>query len=194
MTLAMQNICMGCAKLITGTRTIAPLPDEIGILGRGYLFDVIPVSVIIMIGLYILMTLFFSKTRAGRNLYAIGGGEEAAYFSGINTKKSYIMAFTLAGLFAGISACILISRLNSAGIGNGSGYEFEAMIGCVIGGVAFSGGKGKLMGVLLGVMFSVILFNGMTLLNVHSFVQDVFKGIVLIMAMGLDVLRNRKKG
>jgi ribose transport system permease protein len=192
-TLAMQYVCMGGAELINGTRTIAPLPKEVAFLGRGYIFQVVPVSVVIMIGLYVIMTFILTKTKLGRNIYAIGGNQEAAFFAGINTTKYYLIAFALAGLFAGISSTLLISRLNSVGIGSGKNYEFEAMIGSVIGGVAMSGGKGKLIGVLFGVMFSIILFNGMTLLGVHPFVQDVFKGALLLLAMSFDVIRNKKR-
>ncbi len=192
-TLAMQNICKGCAKLITQTKTIGSLPDDIDFLGRGYIAEKFPVSVVVMLILIIIMAIVLGRTKLGRNFYAIGGNEEAAFFSGINTTRHYLYAFILSGFFAGVSACVLLSRLDSAGVGNGNGYEFEAMIGCVIGGVSMNGGKGKLVGMLFGVLFSVILFNGMTLLNVHSFIQDVFKGIVLVLAMALDVLRNRRK-
>jgi ribose transport system permease protein len=192
-TLAMQYVCMGAAELINGTRTIAPLPASIAFLGRGYIFKIIPVSVLIMLFLYGTMTFIYTKTKLGRNIYAIGGNREAAFFAGINTTKYYLIAFSLAGFFAGISATLLISRLNSVGVGSGKNYEFEAMIGSVIGGVAMSGGKGKLIGVLFGVMFSIILFNGMTLLGVHPFVQDIFKGTLLLLAMTLDVLRNKKR-
>ena len=191
-TLGMMNVCKGCAKLITFTKTIAPLPTPIAPLGRGYIFDVIPVSVVIMILLFILMSFFFSRTITGRSFYAVGGNAEAAFFAGINTDKIYMLAFTIAGFFCGLSSCILISRLNSANVGNGNSYEFEAMIGCVIGGISQKGGKGKILGAMFGVMFSVALFNGMTILNVNSFLQDVFKGLVLLAAMTVDVLRNRK--
>lgn len=191
-TLAMQYVCKGIAKLITSTKTVAPLDTSIALLGRGYLFNVIPVSVAIMIAFYMLVAFVLSKTSSGRSVYAVGGNPEAAFFSGINTKKTYLLAFAFSGMCAGISAGILISRLNSANIGNGTGYEFEAMIGCVIGGISQQGGKGKIIGAMFGVMFSVALFNGMTLLNVNSFVQDLFKGLVLLIAMTYDVMKNKK--
>ena len=192
-TLGMQNICKGCAKLINNTKTIAPMPNSIAFLGRGYIADLIPSSVIIMLVLYVIMSIVYSRTVFGRSLYAIGGNSESAFFAGINVKKHYIIAFTLAGTFAGLSSAILLSRLNSANIANGTGFEFEAMIGCVIGGISQKGGKGKLIGAMLGVLFSVALFNGMTILNVNSFLQDVFKGVVLLLAMAVDVFRNRRK-
>lgn len=192
-TLGMMNICRGCAKLITSTKTIAPLDDSIAVLGRGYLFDAIPVSAIIMVVFFIVTAFIFARTRIGRSFYAVGGNVEAAFFAGINTDRIYILAFAIAGMFAGISSGILVSRLNSANVGNGNSYEFEAMIGCVIGGISQKGGKGKILGAMFGVMFSVALFNGMTILNINSFLQDVFKGVVLLAAMTVDVLRNKKR-
>ena len=192
-TLGMQLVCQGCAKLITSTKTVAPLDSAIKVLGRGFIFDVVPVCVVVMIVLYIIVAFLLKYTRMGRYFYEIGGNSEAAFFAGINVKFYRILAFVLAGFFAGLSSSVLISRLNSANIGNGVGYEFEAMIGAVLGGVSQSGGKGKMMAVMFGVMFSVALFNGMTLLNVNPFVQDVFKGGILLFAMGVDAFRNKQK-
>ena len=192
-TLGMMNVLRGCAKLITSTKTIAPLDSSIAFLGRGYIADVVPVSVVIMIACFAMMAFLYSRTTLGRSFYSIGGNVEAAFFAGVNTTQKYILAFTLAGMFAGASSGILLSRLNSANMGNGNGYEFEAMIGCVIGGISQKGGKGKIIGAMFGVMFSVALFNGMTILIINSFLQDVFKGLVLLIAMGVDVMRNRKR-
>ncbi|NMA17349.1 MAG: ABC transporter permease [Clostridiaceae bacterium] len=191
-TLGMQLVCQGCAKLITSTKTIAPLDKSIKVIGRGFVFDTIPVSVVLMIVLYALMAFMMKRTRMGRYYYEIGGNPEAAYFAGINVKLYRILAFVIAGFFAGVSACVLISRLDSANIANGTGYEFEAMIGAVLGGVSQSGGKGKIFAAMFGVMFSVALFNGMTLLNVNPFVQDVFKGGILLFAMGVDAIRTKQ--
>ncbi len=192
-TLGMQNICMGSAKLITNATPISRLPDEIAFLGRGWLWDAIPVSVIIMLVLYVIVQFVSVKTKAGREFYAVGGNSEAAFFAGINKRVVYLKAFTLAGLFAGIGSCVLISRLNSANVTNGSAYEFDAMISCVIGGLSMKGGKGKIVSSLFGAIFLILFFNGMTMLNVDPFFQNVLKGIVLIGAIGLDVFRNRRK-
>lgn len=189
-TLGMQNICRGAAKLITNATPISRLPEEIAFIGRGYLREVIPVSVVIMLVLYILLQFISAKTKLGRDLYAVGGNPEAAFFAGINKKAVYTSAFILSGLFAGLGSLVLISRLNSANVTNGNLYEFDAMISCVIGGISMTGGKGKIIGSLFGAVFLILFFNGMTMLNVDPFFQDVLKGVVLIVAIGIDVVRN----
>lgn len=189
-TLGMQNICRGAAKLITNATPISRLPEEIAFIGRGYLREVIPVSVVIMLVLYILLQFISAKTKLGRDLYAVGGNPEAAFFAGINKKAVYTTAFILSGLFAGLGSLVLISRLNSANVTNGNLYEFDAMISCVIGGISMTGGKGKIIGSLFGAVFLILFFNGMTMLNVDPFFQDVLKGVVLIVAIGIDVVRN----
>lgn len=192
-TLGMQNVCKGLAKLITNATPIPRLPEKIAFLGRGHILGVIPVSVVIMLMLFALMQFISVKTKIGRNLYAVGGNPEAAFFAGINKKAVYLTGFILSGLFAGIGSMVLISRLNSANVTNGNLYEFDAMISCVIGGLSMTGGKGKIIGALFGAIFLIMFFNGMTMLNVDPFFQDVLKGVVLIVAIGIDVLRNARK-
>ncbi len=192
-TLGMQNICRGAAKLITNATPISRLPEDIAMIGRGYIFNAIPVSVVIMILLYVAMQFISQKTKLGRNFYAVGGNPEAAFFAGINKKKTYLIAFIMAGGFAGIGSTVLLSRLNSANVTNGNLYEFDAMIACVIGGLSMTGGKGKIVGAMLGAIFLILFFNGMTMLNVDPFFQDILKGVVLIVAIGIDVFRNRQK-
>lgn len=191
-TLGLQNVCKGFAKIITNATPIATLPKEIAFIGRGYLWA-IPISVLIMIFLYILFSFIMRKTRFGRNVYAVGGGREAAFYSGINTKLIIFLSFAIAGLLAAVSGVVLTSRLDSAAITNGNLYEFDAYISAAIGGISLAGGKGKIIGAMFGSIFLVTFFNGMTMLNVDPFWQDVLKGVVLIAAIGLDVFRNRKK-
>ncbi|MDR1619326.1 MAG: ABC transporter permease [Clostridiales bacterium] len=191
-TLGLQNVCYGLAKLITNATPIATFPNSIAFFGRRY-FGPMPWCVLIMIGLYILAQFLSTKTRLGRNIYAVGGGKEAAFFSGINVKKYTCLGFVIAGFLASFSGVILMSRLNSVAITNGQGYEFDAVIGSIIGGVSLAGGKGKIIGTLFGSIFLITLFNGMAQLHVDPFVQDVLKGFVLLAAIGLDVFRNRKR-
>lgn len=191
-TLGLMYVCKGFAKIISNATPIANLPESIGFFGRGYLGP-IPISVIIMVGLFILFQFISRKTRFGRNIYAVGGGTSAAYFSGINTKRIHLYVFTLAGFLSAAGGIVLMSRLNSASITNGNQYEFDAVIASVIGGISLSGGKGKIIGALFGSIFLVMFFNGMTMLNVDSFYQDVIKGFVLVIAIAVDILRNRKK-
>lgn len=190
-TLGLQYICRGAAKIITNATPIGNLPKSISFLGNGYV-GIIPVPVLIMLVLFAIFVFIMAKTKFGRNVYAIGGGREAAFYAGINTKRVQFCVYVIAGLLCGISGVVLTSRLNSAAITNGNLYEFDAYIGASIGGISLTGGKGKMIGVLFGSIFLVAFFNGMTMLNVDPFWQDVLKGVVLIGAIGLDAFRNRK--
>jgi ribose transport system permease protein len=191
-TLGTQNMCYGLAKVITNATPIATFSEQISFFGRGYLGPV-PYCVLIMIGLYILAQFLSTKTKLGRNIYAVGGGREAAFFAGINVKKYTFIAFVIAGVLASFSGVVLMSRLNSVAITNGQGYEFDAVIGSIIGGISLTGGKGKLVGTMFGSIFLITLFNGMAQLHVDPFMQDVLKGVVLVAAITMDVLRNRKR-
>lgn len=195
-TLAMQNVCRGFAKIITNATPIPTLPKELDFIGRGFIGGKqygIPVSIVIMVVFYMVFTFISRRTKLGRNIYAIGGGAEAAFFAGINVKKYRLITYTLAGALAGIGGIMLISRLNSASVTNGSLYEFDAIIACIMGGISLAGGKGRLMQAMYGAIFLVLFFNGMTMLNVHPFLQDVIKGVVLVSAIGIDLLRNKRK-
>ena len=191
-TLGMQNVCRGFAKIITNATPIPTLPQEIAILGRGYFFG-IPVSVIIMLSLYVIFVLISGKTKLGRYIYAIGGNSKAAFFSGISVKKYCCIVFIISGTLAAVSGIVLISRLNSASVTNGNLYEFDAIIACIIGGISLSGGSGKIIQALFGSIFLILFFNGMTMLNVDPFYQDVLKGVILIASIGVDVIRNKKR-
>ena len=157
------------------------------------MFGIIPTSVVIMLLLYIIASFVAKKTKLGRYIYSIGGNKEAAFFSGIKVKKYTLMSFLIAGVCAGLGSIVLLSRLDAATISNGKSYEFDAVIGCVLGGISLSGGKGKVIQAFFGVLFLAVFFNGMTQLNVNPFVQDVIKGVVLITAIAVDGIRNRVK-
>ena len=190
-TLGIQNIARGLAKIVTNAAPIAKLPKEINIFGRGHI-GLIPVSVLITVVVYLFFSFVTRKTKFGRYMYSIGGNKEASFFAGIDVKFYKMLAFSTAGFMAAFGGIILMSRLDSAFITNGNLYEFDAIIACVIGGLSLTGGKGKIVGALLGSIFLIMFFNGMTILNVDPFYQDVLKGVVLIVAIGIDVLRNRK--
>ncbi|MDU7030558.1 ABC transporter permease [Robinsoniella peoriensis] len=194
-TLGTQMICKGVAKLITNAAPIPSMPEEIAFIGRGNIGgeNGLPINILIMLILFILFAFVLKKTRFGRNTYAVGGNQEAAYFAGINVKLHSTVIFTLAGFMASFGGIVLLSRLNSAAITNGNLYEFDTMISCVIGGVSMSGGKGKIWQAFFGAIFLTVFFNGMTMLNINSFIQDVLKGVILIGAVLLDIFRNKKR-
>ena len=191
-TLGMQLICMSLAKIITNATPIARLDKAIAFLGRGY-WGPVPICVVLMLALYAIMQFIASKTRFGRNVFAIGGGCEAAYFSGIPTKRYLCATYLVGGLLSALAGVLLMSRLDSVSITNGNQYEFDTLIACVIGGLSTTGGKGKIVGVLFGTIFLIMFFNGMTMLNVDPFYQNAIKGVVLIIAITVDVLRNKKR-
>ena len=193
-TLGTQYICYGVAKLITQAVPIPKMPESISWLGRGYILNkTIPICVLLMLGLYIAAQFITSKTRIGRSLYAVGGSREAAFFSGINVKRIHFGTFLLGGLLSTFGGLVLMSRLNSVAVTNGQNYEFDAVISSIIGGVSLAGGKGYVLGTMFGCIFLNTLFNGFSQLGVDPFVQDVLKGVVLVLAVVLDVISNRKK-
>ena len=170
------------------------MPESIAWLGRGYIAKQIPICVLIMIALYVIAQIITTYTKVGRNLYAVGGSREAAFFSGINVKLYAFGTFVLSGFLATFGGLMLMSRLNSVAVTNGQNYEFDAVIGSIIGGVSLAGGKGRVIGTMFGCIFLITLFNGFSQMGVDPFLQDVLKGIVLVLAITLDVLNsNRKK-
>lgn len=191
-TLGMQSIARGLTYVITNAYPIAVKNTEIQWLGRGYLWK-IPWPVIIMLVVFVVAHFISQKTKFGRYVYAAGGNEEAAYLSGINVVKIRWVTFLVAGLLSAVAGCILTSRLASGQPNGGLTWEFEAITGAVIGGISITGGRGKPFGALLGAILIGLLTNGMTLLNVNSYYQQMIKGLVLVFAVALDVIQIRRQ-
>ena len=140
-----------------------------------------------MIVIFIIVNFISQRTKFGRSVYAVGGNLEAAYLSGINQKLVRIKCYVIVNVCAAISGIILTSRLASGQPNSGTGWEFEAIIATVIGGVSVVGGKGRAYGAMMGAILIGIFTNGMTLMNVNSYYQQMIKGLILIAAIGLDV-------
>ena len=193
----MQYVARGMCYVVTNSYPITGIPESIGWVGRGYLQiagkDIIPWPVIFMIVVFVLVAFVASKTKFGRFVYSVGGNSEAAYLSGINDKWIKTFVFMIAGFAGALVSIILTSRLSSGQPVAGTGWEFKAVIACVMGGVSLSGGKGKPVGVALGAVFVGILENGMTLLNISSYVQQVVQGVVLVGAIAFDVYKTRRQ-
>lgn len=190
-TLGMMYMGRGMCYVLTNSYPISKLPDSIGWIGRGYIANLLPWPVAIMIIVYIIVDFVSKRTKFGRFVYATGGNREAAHLSGINVNLITQCAFLLGGFFSTLTAIILVSRLNSGQPSAGTGYEFQAVIACVMGGVSLSGGKGKALGVILGAIFVGLLTNGMTLIAVDSNWQQVVQGFVLILAITFDVYKQQ---
>lgn len=184
-TLATMTIFRGLTLVYTQGKPITGLPDSFGLIGRGYLFQ-IPMPVIWMLVAFIVLYVILKFTSFGRHVFALGGNEEATRLSGINTHGVKTLVYSISGLLASLSGIILTSRLNSAQPTAGTSYELDAIAAVVLGGTSLSGGKGWIAGTLVGAMIIGILDNGLNLLNVSSFYQQVVKGGVILLAVLLD--------
>ncbi len=192
-TLATMNIARGLAGVYTGGSPVRVVTKEWQWIGAGYAFGV-PVPIIIMVIVFIISSLIINRTKMGRYIYAVGGNNLAATYSGINVSKVKFFVYTYSGIMAGLAGIILASRMYSGQPTAGEGAEMDAIAAVVVGGTSMAGGSGKLGGTLIGALIIGILNNGLNLMNVNSFWQTVVKGIVILLAVTIDFFRNRKKG
>ena len=155
-------------------------------IGSGYLFDTIPVPVVLMLLVYFMLWFVLKKTRFGRHVYALGGSEDVARISGLKVRSLKLWVYTLSGLMSGLAALVVTSRLSSASPNAGAMYELDAIAAVVLGGTSLSGGRGWIFGTLVGVVLLGILSNGLNLLNVSSNYQLIIKGVVILFAVLLD--------
>jgi methyl-galactoside transport system permease protein len=161
----------------------------LGSVGTGNLR--IPYLVIYAAIVTILMWILWNKTRFGKNMYAIGGNSTAAKYTGINIKGLTIKVYVLSAVLSALAGVILASRMFSGQPTAGQGYESDAIAAAVLGGTSFSGGIGTIGGTLIGALVIGVLSNGLNLLHIPSYVQMVIKGIVIILAVGFDIIKNR---
>ena len=146
--------------------------------------------VLIFAVLFIITLIVLGFTLFGRYLYAVGGNEECAVACGINVTRVKTLAYTICGLLAGFAGIVLCSRLNAASPNTGEGYELNSIAAVVMGGVSLSGGRGNVFGVLVGVLIIGVITNGLDILNVSSYYQDVIKGLIILLAVFLDRKNN----
>lgn len=187
-TFASQTIFAGLAYIICKGMPISRFPDSFLKIGQGY-WGVIPIPVIIMIACFAVGAFILVKTFFGRYFYALGGNEEAAELSGIPVKKIKYLVYSFSGLFAGIAGLVMLSRANTGQPTAGLGYEFDVITCVVLGGVSVSGGSGKILNVIAGVLIIGVLSNGMVLMDISSYMQMVIKGIILLLAVGSDCIQ-----
>lgn len=190
-TLGMMIVARGAALLYSDGRPVSSLIDSYQWIGQGSIVG-IPVPVIIFAFMAFVSYVLLNYTRFGKYAYAIGGNETAAYVSGINVKRYKILVYTYAGLLAGISALILAARINSGQPGLGIMYELDAIAAATVGGVSHAGGIGTIQGTIIGTMIMGVLQNGLDLLNVSAYWQQVVKGLVIIFAVMFDMKRHKK--
>jgi ribose transport system permease protein len=195
-TLAMQSICRGSAYLIADGRPIpmdaGPLKDAFVNLGNGYLGP-IPFPVVYMLIYLFLMYLLLNRTRIGRHLYAVGGNAVAAKYSGINIIRVKVMVWTISGFLAAFAGIILAARMASGQPAAGMGFETDAIAASVLGGTSMYGGVGNVGGVFIGILIIGIISNGLNLLHVNSFWQYVAKGVIILLAVYIDMYRKKRE-
>jgi len=192
-TLGMMSVARGAALFYTDGRPISGFSPEFRFLATGEVAS-IPAPVIIMGVIYLIAHFILHRTKLGRYTYAIGGNEEAAMLSGINTKLIKTAIYALCGFLSALAAVILTARLNSAQPIAGMMYELDAIAAVVIGGTSLMGGEGKISGTLIGAFIMGILRNGLNLLGLSSFTQQIVIGSVIILAVLIDMtLRKDRK-
>ena len=187
-TLATMTIFRGATLVYTNGNPITKgLSDTFlfQFLGQGYIVG-IPFPVIIMFIVFIVLYVLLHKTAFGKSVYAIGGNEKAAYISGVKLNKVKIIIYSISGIMASISGLIITSRLSSAQPTAGASYEMDAIAAVVLGGTSLSGGKGRILGTLIGALIIGVLNNGLNIIGVLAFWQQVVKGVVILIAVLID--------
>lgn len=184
-TLAMLTIARGATMLYTQGMPISNLGASFEFIGSGWLLG-IPVPVWISVIVVLIVVFISKKTTFGRYIYAIGGNEKAAFLSGININNVKLAVYGIAGMMAAVGGILVTSRLNSAQPNAGASYELDSIAAVVIGGTSLSGGVGSVTGTVIGAAIIGVLNNGLVLLNVSPFWQQVVKGLVILLAVIID--------
>lgn len=187
-TLAMLSIARGLTLVISDGR---PTGVDASVAFLGGNLGPIPVPILMIVVSGLVAAFILRKTVIGRYMYAVGGNTEAARISGIPVKRVLVVIFTLAGIFSALAGLVLAGRLDSAQPQAASGYELDSIAAVVIGGASLSGGVGRVSGTLVGAFVLVVIRNGLNLLNVSSFWQQVVIGLVIAIAVGIDVIRRK---
>ena len=190
-TLGMMMVGSGLAYMLSGGLSIYQLPQSFDWLGRGDDFGGLPNAVVLMIVLYLLAHITMSRTTIGRYIYAVGGNPEAARLSGVPVKKILLWVYASCGALAGLGGVIMASQFKSGDPKYGLMYELYVIAAVVVGGTSLSGGRGKVFGSLIGAFIIAVIQNGMNLTGVQSYTQKVVLGIVLLLAVLLDMLKKR---
>jgi len=192
-TLATLSIARGLALVISDGTSINPIPEPVRRLGNDDLLGTIPYAVVLMLVLWAATALLLGRTHLGRNLYALGGNEEAVRLAGIDVVRLKLLVYVLSGMFASVAGILLAGRLASAQPQAGVTFELDAIAAVVIGGGSLAGGEGGAGQTLVGALILGVLRNGLNLLNVSSFWQQVVIGAVIALAVMTDTLRRRSR-
>jgi simple sugar transport system permease protein len=186
-TLALFLSLRGAARLITNAYPITPFPDSFSFWGGGYIADVIPVPAVLLLIAVVAFYFISTRTVFGRSVYSVGGNEEASRLSGIDVARTRVLIFAINGFLAALSGVVISSRIMSGSSNIAEGLEFDVIAAVIIGGTSLAGGEGSMLGTLLGVLFIGLLNNGMILLGITPFAQEVVRGLIILFAVLISV-------
>ena len=190
-TLGMMTVARGLALTYSGGRPISDIASSFLYVGTGKI-GFLPVPVLIFLLMGLITHIILRKTPFGKKIYAIGGNEQAAKVCGINVKKSIIMIYTYAGIMSAVGGIILTARVSSGNPTAGLSYELDAIASAVIGGTSLTGGVGFISGTIIGALIIGVLNNGLTLIGVSPYLQQIVKGVIIVGAVVLDAYRNKR--
>ncbi len=191
-TLGMMTVARGMALIYSSGKPVSTLIPSLTAIG-GKLFGVIPVPVIIYFIMIVISTILLNKTRFGKSVYAIGGNITAAEVSGVHVSRNLILIYAYSGLLAGLAAVVFAGRVGSVHPGAATGYELTAIAATTIGGTSHSGGIGTIWGAFVGALVLAVMRNGLTLLGVDAYWQQVTEGVIIVVAVIIDMRKNAKK-
>lgn len=189
-TLGTQNIYRGICLIITMATPISGMPVAVKWAGAEFAFNVVPISLLIMVVCYIIFSIFLNKTTLGRHIYAAGGNSTTAKLSGVNVSFTLTAVYTISGLMCGLSGLLLAGRVDAVYPLAAIGWETDAIAAVIIGGTSFFGGRGTVLGTFSGVILIAVLRNGLNLLGITADAQTVILGSVIILAVFMDVVRS----
>ncbi|WP_343657164.1 ABC transporter permease [Paraburkholderia caribensis] len=191
-TLGSMTVLRGLALVLSNGSPLSSFnSDFFSLLGGGYVARLVPIPVVLMLVMFAIFWVLLRKTVFGRHIYATGGNAESAKLSGVKVDRIQLYVYTISGVMAALAGVVLTSRLNSAQPTAGTGYELDAIAAVVLGGTSLTGGRGWIFGTLVGALLIGVLNNGLNLLDVSSFYQQVIKGGVILLAVLID--RGNKK-
>lgn len=197
-TLGMMTVARGVGFLITNGRPVDNLSEAFQVIGQGSILEFgrnffIPIPVLIFAGVALISHFLLSSTKFGKFTYALGGNEQAAYICGVNVQKQKILVYAYAGLMTSVAAIVLTSRVSSGQPSTGIMFELDAIASAVIGGTSLQGGIGTIGGTIIGTLIIAVMNNGLDLLGVSSYWQQIMKGVIIVVAVVLDTIRNKGK-
>ena len=191
-TLASMTVLRGLAYIITGGNSVVWQSEAFTSIGTGYI-GVIPIPVIIMCVVILFGYIVTSKLKFGRYIYAVGGNSDASKWSGIPVEKVKIIVYMIMGVLTALAGLIITARLGSGQPSAGQNFEMDCITAAVVGGTSMSGGRGKIFGTIVGVLLLTVLTNGMTLVGINTYWQQVLKGVIIVISVLADTRSKGKK-